>query len=245
MNQVGYIQCLSWDVPTFNMDTWNYQQLCNQMNLPDMNLQAIYGSSTPPSTPVERAPRNSARAVEEKSLACLDCGKPFTRPYNLKLHRQTTHGDYASRPYGCKYSECSRRFMRQADLHRHELSVSVRSFQRIAIADFVLDSLKCSLIRLLTLQLDIHTKGFPEEVSSTQSLLHERGYLRVDLGTCCKTALRAPAARVRNLKAWVSRDCLLGNRPGGRSWLGRGGFRWLSCIIVDRESAVSCILMPA
>ena len=165
------------------MCTWTYQPSFNQTEIPNTNLQAIHGPSTPPSTPVGRPPRSNNCAVETKSHTCLDCGKPFARLYNLKAHRQTTHGAYGSRPYGCDQSGCGRRFMRQADLLRHKSSVIIRSSQHIVMADFVLDSLKESLIRLPALQLGFHTKRFAEAVSLTQSLLHQHRNSRVYSGT--------------------------------------------------------------
>lgn len=43
-----------------------------------------------------------------------NCGKKFTRRYNVRSHIQTHLSD---RPFGCSY--CSKRFVRQHDLNRH------------------------------------------------------------------------------------------------------------------------------
>ena len=56
------------------------------------------------------------------NLYCNTCGMTFARSHYLKVH-MTTHRPQWQRPFGCGYSGCSRRFLRQADLCRHEQSV--------------------------------------------------------------------------------------------------------------------------
>ncbi|CAH6719564.1 putative cell wall transcription factor Ace2p [[Candida] jaroonii] len=53
---------------------------------------------------------------EEKFFICTykDCGKKFTRRYNVRSHIQTHLSD---RPFSCAY--CPKKFVRQHDLNRH------------------------------------------------------------------------------------------------------------------------------
>lgn len=53
---------------------------------------------------------------EDKQFVCLfdDCGKKFTRRYNVRSHIQTHLSD---RPFACSY--CPKKFVRQHDLNRH------------------------------------------------------------------------------------------------------------------------------
>lgn len=53
---------------------------------------------------------------ENKTFICTykNCGKKFTRRYNVRSHIQTHLSD---RPFGCSY--CPKRFVRQHDLNRH------------------------------------------------------------------------------------------------------------------------------
>lgn len=53
---------------------------------------------------------------EEKCFTCTykDCGKKFTRRYNVRSHIQTHLSD---RPFACMY--CPKKFVRQHDLNRH------------------------------------------------------------------------------------------------------------------------------
>lgn len=53
---------------------------------------------------------------EEKAFTCTykNCGKKFTRRYNVRSHIQTHLSD---RPFGCSY--CPKKFVRQHDLNRH------------------------------------------------------------------------------------------------------------------------------
>lgn len=53
---------------------------------------------------------------EDKNFVCTfnDCGKKFTRRYNVRSHIQTHLSD---RPFSCSY--CPKKFVRQHDLNRH------------------------------------------------------------------------------------------------------------------------------
>lgn len=53
---------------------------------------------------------------ESKTYTCIyrDCGKKFTRRYNVRSHIQTHLSD---RPFACSY--CPKKFVRQHDLNRH------------------------------------------------------------------------------------------------------------------------------
>lgn len=53
---------------------------------------------------------------EDKQFTCTykDCGKKFTRRYNVRSHIQTHLSD---RPFACAY--CPKKFVRQHDLNRH------------------------------------------------------------------------------------------------------------------------------
>ncbi|CCG23286.1 Ace2 transcription factor [Candida orthopsilosis Co 90-125] len=54
--------------------------------------------------------------TEDKNFICTfkNCGKVFTRRYNVRSHVQTHLSD---RPFGCQF--CGKRFVRQHDLNRH------------------------------------------------------------------------------------------------------------------------------
>ncbi|KAI7899452.1 uncharacterized protein BX663DRAFT_520966 [Cokeromyces recurvatus] len=61
--------------------------------------------------------RNKKTPVEGALYVCQhdNCGRSFTRPYNLTSHMKT---HTTERPYAC--SHCGRRFARQHDRNRHE-----------------------------------------------------------------------------------------------------------------------------
>ncbi|ERL84088.1 zinc finger protein 266 [Dendroctonus ponderosae] len=63
------------------------------------------------------------RRVELKKHECpeIGCSAKFSRPYRLKNHILTHHGD-AGKPYKCTFEDCSKTYSSQSHLKRHEIA---------------------------------------------------------------------------------------------------------------------------
>ena len=67
----------------------------------------------------------------DETLKCPNCEKYFSKKSTLTAHMKVHEPRlYEERPHACGYQDCSSRFERQADLHRHQNSVSLISSRR-------------------------------------------------------------------------------------------------------------------
>jgi Zinc finger, C2H2 type len=105
-------------------------------NVPTENDRTIRGMSMHSAVRDEEARYEEALAVVARTrtrrrntshsigtYACEICGKCMSRKHNLKNHMRT-HDKVRSKDHPCRWPGCSLAFTRQADLRRHEKSVS-------------------------------------------------------------------------------------------------------------------------
>ncbi|ENN73222.1 hypothetical protein YQE_10119, partial [Dendroctonus ponderosae] len=85
------------------------------------------------------------RRVELKKHECpeIGCSAKFSRPYRLKNHILTHHGD-AGKPYKCTFEDCSKTYSSQSHLKRHEIAAHLG--EDVELTEVLCEEENCGLI---------------------------------------------------------------------------------------------------
>ncbi|KAF9430600.1 hypothetical protein BGZ94_005773 [Podila epigama] len=81
-------------------------------------------AATDNKNPLKRKSSDEMQAGEESSrqFACAQCGRAFSRLFNLNTHERT-HDRSKARLFACPEQGCKKSFTRKNDLQRHQISI--------------------------------------------------------------------------------------------------------------------------